>query len=229
MKKLLNKKLLCDYFIKHKLDAIFGPEIPDGSLLLSYEKDDIILSAGAELEFYYLLVEGKVKVAYPMENGKTMLLKFYQDFNVIGDLELLKNMPVRCNVEAIGRCIFIAVPSDTIRQTYLNYPDFLRHLADSLSDKLNSTIGNSCYNVAYPLANRLASYLTEYLTGGDTIRLSATFQEIASFLGTSYRHLSRTLNDLEMQSIIRCEGKAVYVLDEKRLRDLSRNSYQSSF
>jgi len=104
----------------------------------------------------------------------------------------------------------------------------LHHLIDSLSDKLYATINNSSYNFVYPLINRLASYLVEHLTNKNYITLNSSFLEIAQFLGTTYRHLNRTLKELEEKEIIKCEDKRVYVLDEDGLRELAKNVYIKS-
>lgn len=61
----------------------------------------VYIRVGEIIEYYYLLVDGKIKIYYPFENGKSMTLKFYKDFNTIGDLELLKEMPILCNIDAV--------------------------------------------------------------------------------------------------------------------------------
>ena len=58
--------------------------------------------------------------------------------------------------------------------------------------------------------------------------LNSSFLEIAQFLGTTYRHLNRVFKDLESKSIIKCEDKKIYILDEDRLRELSKNLYIKS-
>ena len=228
MKKVLNKDLLNYYFIKHDIEKIFDTDIVNYVGLHFYEKEEFILEAESELEYYYLLVDGKIKISYLFENGKSMLLKFYKDFNSIGDLELLKNIPVRCNVEAIEDTYLIAIPSSILRKKYINNLNFLHHLIDSLSEKLDATINNTSYNFIYPLINRLASYLVEHITNKNYIILNSSFKEIAQFLGTTYRHLSRTFKDLELKSIIKCDNKTIYILDEDRLRELSKNLYIQS-
>ena len=85
-----------------------------------YEKEEYILEAESKLEYYYLLVDGKIKVSYPFENGKSMLLKFYKEFNSVGDLELLKNIPILCDIDAIEDTYLIAIPSDILRKNYLD-------------------------------------------------------------------------------------------------------------
>lgn len=228
MKKISDNNLLNHYIVKHDIENILDKDILRHAQLHFYEKEEYILEAESNLEYYYLLVDGKIKISYLFENGKSMLLKFYKDFNTIGDLELLKNIPILCNIDAVEDSYLIALPSDILRKKYLNNIKFLHHLIDSLSEKLYATINNSSYNFVYPLINRLSSYLVEHITGKNYIVLNSSFLEIAQFLGTTYRHLNRTFKELESKTIIKCEDKIIYILDEHRLRELSKNVYIKS-
>ncbi|WP_411169372.1 Crp/Fnr family transcriptional regulator [Clostridium sp. MB05] len=225
MKRISDDKLLNYYIHKHNIENILDEEILKYAQLHFYEKEEYILEAEGSLEYYYLLVDGKVKIFYPFENGKSMLLKFYRDFNTIGDLELLKNIPILCNIDAVEDTYLLAIPSDILRKKYFNNTKLLHHLVDSLSDKLYATINNSSYNFVYPLINRLATYLVEHITDKDHINLSSSFLEIAQFLGTTYRHLNRTFKELEEKSIIKCDNKIIYILHEEKLRELSKNVF----
>ncbi len=111
------------------------------------------------------------------------------------------------------------------REKYFDNIKLLHHLVDSLSEKLYGTINNSSYNFVYPLINRLSSYLVEYLTDKSYIILNSSYLEIAQFLGTTYRHLNRTLKEMESKSIIRCDDKKIHILDIEKLKELSKNIY----
>lgn len=228
MRKILNNNLLNHYIAKHNIENIFDKDILKHAQLHFYEKEEFILEAESKLEYYYLLVDGKIKISYLFENGKSMLLKFYKEFNSIGDLELLKNTPILCNIDAIEDTYLIGIPADILRKEYLNNLKFLHHLIDSLSEKLYATINNSSYNFVYPLINRLSSYLAEHITDKNYVILNSSFLEIAQFLGTTYRHLNRTFKELESKSIIKCENKTIYIVDEDRLRELAKNLYIKS-
>ncbi|WP_315118121.1 helix-turn-helix domain-containing protein [uncultured Clostridium sp.] len=228
MRRIWDDKLLEHYIVKHNIENIFDKDILKHAQLHFYGKDEYILEVESNLEYYYLLVDGKIKISYPFENGKSMFLKFYKEFNTIGDLELLKNIPILCSIDAIEDTYLIAIPSDILRKKYLNNLKFLHHLIDSLSEKLYATINNSSYNFVYPLINRLSSYLVEHITDKNYVILNSSFIEIAQFLGTTYRHLNRTFKELESKSIIKCEDKKIYILDEDRLRELSKNLYIKS-
>lgn len=69
---------------KYNIESIFDDEILKYAQLHFYENEEYILESGEILEYYYLLVDGKIKVYYPFENGKSMTLKFYKDFNTKG-------------------------------------------------------------------------------------------------------------------------------------------------
>ncbi|SHJ76541.1 cAMP-binding domain of CRP or a regulatory subunit of cAMP-dependent protein kinases [Clostridium amylolyticum] len=228
MRRILDNKLLSHYIDKHNIEDILDKDILKHAQLHFYEKDEYILEAQCNLEYYYLLVHGKIKISYLFENGKSMFLKFYKDFISIGDLELLKNIPILCNIDAVEDTYLIGIPVDILRKDYLNNLKFLHHLIDSLSDKLYATINNSSYNFVYPLINRLSSYLVEHITDRNYIDLNSSLKEIAQFLGTSYKHLNRTFKELEEESIIKYENKKVYILDEERLCELSKNLYIKS-
>lgn len=228
MRKIIDNKLLKMYIKKYNIDEIFNDEILEHAKLHFYEKEEYILNSGETLEYYYLLVDGKIKVYYPFENGKSMLLKFYKDFNTFGDLELLKGIPILCNIDAVEDTYLIAIPAEILRDKYFNDIKFLHHLVDSLSEKLYGTINNSSYNFVYPLINRLASYLVEHLTNENYVVLNSSYLDIAQFLGTTYRHLNRTIKEMELKSIIKCEDKKIYVLDIDQLMELSKNTYIKS-
>lgn len=228
MKKILDKDLLNHYIIKHNIDNILDKEILEYATLHFYEKDEYILESTCALEYYYLLVDGQIKISYLFENGKSMFLKFYKDFNSIGDLELLKNIPILCNVNSIENTYLIAIPSNILRKKYMDNIKFLHHLISSLSEKLYVTINNSSYNFVYPLINRLSSYLTHHITDENYVILNSSFKEIAQFLGTTYRHLNRTFKELESEEVIKCENKKIYILDKDKLQELCKNPYIKS-
>lgn len=225
MKRIFDNKLLNNYIKKHNIESIFDNEILEYAQLHFYEGEEYILESGEILEYYYLLVDGQIKIYYSFENGKSMTLKFYKDFNTIGDLELLRDMPILCNIDAVEDTFLIAIPSTILREKHYDNVKLLHHLVDSLSEKLYGTINNSSYNFIYPLINRIASYLVQHLTDKNYIVLNSSYLDIAQFLGTTYRHLNRTLKEMESKSIIKCGDKKIYILDINKLRELSKNIY----
>lgn len=225
MRRISDFNTLQNYIKKYDLETLLGKEIMQLAQLHYYPREEMVLKAETRLEYYYLLVEGKLRVTYLFENGKSMLLKFYKEFNTLGDMELLKDLPVLCNIDAVEDTYLIALPADILRREYQNHTLFLRHLANSLSEKLYATINNSSYNYVYPLVNRLASFLLEHRGSGNHIVLTSSFLQIAEFLGTTYRHLNRTLKELEAEGVLSRSKNIISILNADRLQELAKNPY----
>ncbi len=227
MKQINDASIMTMYIQKNNIDEIFGEDLVPTMRLYRFEKGEFILHAGDELEVLYMLVKGKVKVTYDFENGKSVLLKFYRDFSAMGDLELIQDRNINCHVEAVESSEFIAIPIGPLRKKIQTDSVLLMYLARSLSEKLNATINNSAYNYVYPLINRMASYLQEYVEGDQPqyITMNETYKDIACFLATTYRHLNRTMKELEEMGIIRIEKRLIYVMNPSELRALAVKEY----
>lgn len=225
MRIIQNYELLLHYFQTHQLSAILGNDIVPYMQLYYFEKDEIILKACQELESFYFLVHGSVKIVYSFESGKSVFLKYYEPLSSFGDIELLQQTPVRCQVQSVQSCYTLAVPCGLLRENYLRHPAFLQYLADTLSNKLLATINNSSYNYAYPLINRLVSYLWDHLCETNQYHLPVSFEELAQYLGTTYRHLNRTFRQLETASIICMQDKSITLLDRSKLQAYTKHHY----
>jgi CRP/FNR family putative post-exponential-phase nitrogen-starvation transcriptional regulator len=226
MEKLLDETILNFYINKHDLHQIFESDVLSHAELHSFQKGEQILKVDSQLIYYYFFVKGKIKVFSPQENGKSLLLRFYTTFDTLGDLELFRKSPVRSNVEAAEDTLLIALPTEILHKLCNDNPVFLRYVINSLSIKLDSISYNSAYNLLYPLINRLCSYLIEHVTDEDFIYLTSSYEDISDFLGTTYRHLHRTLNQLQEKKILAFQGKKIYILNRDELKKLSKNLYR---
>ena len=74
---------------------------------------------------------------------------------------------------------------------------------------------NSSINLLYPLENRVASYIISIGVKEDSkyFKFDETLTIISELLGTSYRHLLRTLNKLVDKKILSREKDLYIVLD----------------
>ena len=92
-----------------------------------------------------------------------------------------------------------------------------------LAKKLDYLCINSSTNLLYPLEKRLASYINtvaifmESPDGDEYLWFNENLTYLAELLGTSYRHLLRTLNDLCTQGVIHKEKEGYRVVDKVHL------------
>ncbi|BCJ99279.1 cyclic nucleotide-binding domain-containing protein [Anaerocolumna chitinilytica] len=237
MLKQNDTEKMMDYVRRYKMNNIFTEDMTPYMELLLYKKNEFMVKEGEEIPYLLFLTEGKAKVFTSLSNGKSLLLCFYQGFKVLGDLEAVDSVKAVTNVQAIADTCCIGISYRNVRRFLLEDAKFLRYICSSLGGKLNRCSKNSSINLLYPLENRLASYI---YTAGERINtkqedskgiktiicFDENLTEIAELLGTSYRHLHRTLSDLCDRKILIKEGSSYFVTEERTLQELSADLYK---
>lgn len=220
IKRVMDKELIESYLEKFELKDAFSQRVVENMSLHYFNKNELVCRKDQEMDSFYILLEGKIKIYTLHSDGKSLLLRFSQPASILGDVELMTGYKPLCNVECVIDSVFIAIDMDLLREE-ANY-SFLKYLIVNLSDKLYSTTDVISISLLYPLETRLASYILATLDG-ETCCLPKLI-ELASLLGTSYRHLNRVIGKFEDHGFIDREGKSLRVLDRQALEVLSKGN-----
>nr|WP_272507294.1 cyclic nucleotide-binding domain-containing protein [Clostridium aestuarii] len=199
--------------------------------LFLFNKNDHICRSDQKMDYCYFLVEGKVKVYTLLKNGKSLLLQFYKPLNIFGDIEFIDIDMASSNLQAMEDSLCIGISMDTLRKNAINDIQFLKYICKSLGNKLDKFSKYSSINLLYPLKNRLASYIlatTPYDDNSSTVDELYTYKltELSDLLGTSYRHLIRTINKLCTEKIIKKEKNSIIILNRTSLEQLAGDIYK---
>lgn len=214
------------------LNEIFSPNVIQEMELRRYENGEAICLVGDVLDGLFVLVDGKLKIHTLLPNGKSMLVRFAKPTSIIGDVELLRQYPVKNQVEAVGSSLLLVAGRKLLYKELQENLSFLRFMVGELSHKLYTLGQTSALNLLYPVENRFASYLLSLFADQgegkyvEEIRTSS-LTETAELLGTSYRHLNRIVRSFIEKGIIERKRGKLIVLDEDKLAELaSGNMYE---
>lgn len=229
MKKIFDSKRLDFYINKYSIDLIFKENIREHMELFSFEKGEIIYSKGSEIEYMYFHVEGKIKVYTLHDNGKSILLKIYKPLSILGDVELLTDYKIQCNVESLNETVLIGISMDFVRKYADCDTEFLKFIIRNLSSKLYNISNAASINLLFPLESRLASYLlsiSDYENKGQgSIEIKMEkLEEVSTLLGTSYRHLNRTLKEFILEGTIEKRKGIITIKKLEKLKELSHGN-----
>ncbi|SNV77276.1 cyclic nucleotide-binding domain-containing protein [Clostridium cochlearium] len=229
MKKISDRNIIMEYIQKYQLDKIFKANILEHMELSSFQNGELICSKDNELKHMFFLVEGKIKTYTLHEDGKSILLRFSYPLSILGDVELLTNYKVLCNVESINESIFIAIEMEKLRKYACEDTVFLKFIIDNLSRKLYSSTNATSINLLYSLESRLASYILSMNDYEDNLSEHMEIKipkliEIAPLLGTSYRHLNRILNEFINKNIIQKRKSTIIIKNLEKLKELSQGN-----
>lgn len=186
---------------------------------------DLLLRSGDALDHLYFFVEGRAKVSSHLENGSTLLVRFYRPFDILGDVELFGSRTCFLDVEAIEDCLCLALPSRALDAALDRNSRLLAHLCGRLGAKLTESNSAAAINLRYPVENRLASYLLAY-EGRRSLGLGANnLGEVADLLGTSYRQLSRVIKRFREEGLLEVGRGDFKLKDRQGLEALARDLF----
>ena len=230
MIKIEDHKKIEGYIKKYEMKNLFLDNMKEHMTLYMFNKNDYICREEEQLENMFFLVDGKAKVSKHLENGKSLLISFYTPLTIIGDVEFIRNDVTDCSVQAIEDTYCIGINFNIVRSKLTKDCKFLLKICEYLSDKLTNGSNNSSINLLYPLENRLASYIVAFVNSYDEKIKKFTFKEsyneISELLGTSYRHLNRTLNKFCLEGILKKCDKEYVIEDFEKLLCLAGDLYK---
>ncbi len=232
MKKIEDPFIIEKYYNELNMQEIFINDVTKHMKLLKFDKYEYLSREEEDLEYLLFFIQGKAKVFKTLPNGRSLLLAFYNSIRVIGDIEIVKNQSATSTIQALSTCYCLAIPMKKARLELTNDRKFLKFTCESLAEKLAAVSMNSSINLLYPLENRLASYINEFLTNDEDSNIYIDFDEnlvnIAELLGSSYRHLLRTLNTLSKKGVLEKEDGKYKVINKVLLEELAGDLYQDA-
>lgn len=230
MEKIFDENIINRFTKSFKMHEIINNETIDSIELYKFNKGERICNNGDKLTHLYILVKGKLKIYTTLENGRTILLRFYKPLSIVGDIELLSDYKVKFDVESITESYLLAIDFRVLKEHSYNDPRFLRFIIKHLSHKLYTNSNSNIINILYPVENRLASYLLAISSDeNDSFHIeeikTSKLTEIADLLGTSYRHINRIINRFAAENIIIKERGAFVIKDIDKLKELSGGNF----
>lgn len=216
-------KLKKQYIHAVGLETIFLEEIFDKFDLHLFEAGEYLCHAGAHVEFFHIIIEGKCKVLPSSEEGKEVLLTYLKPVAICGDIELFNECEALHSVKAVEKVVAVAIPRRVFFDAMMKQPPFLQMLCRNFANKIYETSSNSSSNLLYSTKSRLSRCLLEEAQeqGSNTIQVKTS--ELAQHLGITARHVRRVMTSYEEDKVIkRHEGKVI-------LLDIETLQYDSSY
>ena len=190
-----------------------------------FRKGESIFEEGGEVNGIYFLYTGKVKVHKQWGADKELILKFAKPGDMIGyrGLGNTKLYPVTATtLEPVTVCfIDLGFFESTLQVNHQLTYQLMKFYANELQDAEKRMRNLAHMEVKGRLAETLLLLKERFGQDKDGhINISLSRQDIASFTGTTYETLFRTMTDLVKQKIIRLVGKRITILKEQKLVEL---------
>lgn len=205
MQEILDQVLLEAYLNQYNIRSLFDtPELP--YRLYTYEPGEMMNILRPTTEYLKFVVAGSFDLYSVREDGVRNLIRHFEGFGFLGDLEFCgKNAGTRYQ-EVIDQVYTIELPLKALRPVLMEDKRFLRFVLNNLAEKLSAAMP---LKAEFP---SLADTLVYYLRYECTDHRITSVEDTAFRLNYSRRQLQRVLRELTEQGVLLKEGKGRYKL-----------------
>lgn len=196
----------------------FGLENIDMSKadVVVFEQNEFLFHEGDKMKYIMFIISGRAKVSLSISNGKQMLLDYFITDGVIGDLELfMGSNSAYTTMQAITEVECLGLPFDKYFEKLKSDIVFLNWAGRELAVKMIKSDINGVTTILKTLEPRLCAYILNSAHNGV---FRETMTDVAELLGTSYRHLLRTLKKLCSENLILKQKTGYIIINEKEMK-----------
>lgn len=188
-------------------------------------KKELIFSEGDQPEWFYAVIEGKVKITKLSQEGKEIILELIKAGELFGAIAVLKGFPYPANAVAMEDSLILKISRKNLLIVLDRFPSLMFKLFDSLGDRMRESHETTKNIALEKVSSRIASLLLKLAdqtgTGtrdGTEIGLKLTKQDIAEMVGTTVETSIRTMSSFKKSGYIKEEAGRITIIDPSGLQ-----------
>ncbi|MCW3162225.1 Crp/Fnr family transcriptional regulator [Chryseobacterium oryctis] len=161
-------------------------------VLKKFLKGELILKQNEISSKVMLIKDGITKCYFIEKNEKEYIIEFLSKGEIVGEIELIRNIPCLCSIEALTE-VYVYALSKSYFQSLLKSDLTLNNLLlDVFAERIVNTSRRASYQQLYTTEHTLQQLLE--LQSQQDIKLSK--EDMAAYLGITVRSLNRTFKNL---------------------------------
>lgn len=210
-----------DNSVKKKTEVFF-----DQYTLLTFTKNQIIISPEEEITSIYLLKKGLVRMYIISEEGEEATIHVFRSGSFFPIMLSFSSRPNKYYFEAVEDMKVVKAPAKEVTEFIKSNPDVLFDLTTRFADAITGLmlrIEQLVSQGAYPKIVSLLLYLTdtfgEKIDEGTKIKLQFSHDDIAAWVGVARETVSRQIEKLQQKGLIKQEDRHIVITDLKKLQD----------
>jgi len=183
-----------------------------------YPKDTVVFFENEEGDFFFTILEGRIKVTILGDDGREVILSVLGPGDFFGEMALLDNEPRSATAIAVEESELLSLHRNDFQTVLNDNKSITSALIRVLSARLRRANHQISTLALLDVYGRVARVIVDMareegkrLRDGRIAFRRATHQEIANRIGTTRETVTRMLKDLERQGLIHVEGKEIVV------------------
>ena len=160
--------------------------------LKSFEKGEKILTQNEVSTKIMLIKSGITKCYFVEENDKEYIVEFLGKGEIIGEIEVIKNVPCLCSIEAITEVTVYSMTIPYFQSLIKNDLTLNNLLLDVFADRIFNTSSRASYQQLHTTEHTLSQLLEV-----KSKEMKISKEDMAAYLGITVRSLNRAFKELK--------------------------------
>lgn len=196
-------------------------------LAFTHEKrlaaNENIFWEGDPAEWFYVVVEGKIKISKLTSNAREIVLSFFGPGEIFGEVAVLENRPYPASALAVDPSRLIGIRKSDFWDFLLKHPEVALKIIALLSGRLREAQNRLRDLAGERVEQRLARLLLRLYDKLGAV-IPFTRQELSDMSGTTTETTIRTLSQWKDQGIISSVRGEITVINEEKLKELAEGN-----
>jgi len=193
---------------------------------LNIKKGENIVTEGHMMNGVYCLRSGKCKLSKLNTNGKSQIVKFLRQGNMLGQRSVLSEEPSGLTITALEDMQVCFIPKTKILDAIKDNASFSLQLMKNISQQLNEANTSISMMAQKSVKERLADIVIqlEQIFGTDSegfIDVRLTREEIANTIGTATESAIRLLSTFKVEGLLEVKGRRIKIINMEALEHAS--------
>ncbi len=213
--EILKKSLIFSSLKEDELDKLSKLAIER-----NYKPDDFIFWEEDPPDYFYIIVEGRIKVLKYSSSGKEFIIAFFGPGEMFGEVAVFENKPYPASSQAMVDTKILRIKKEDFLTFLSSRPRIALSIINVLGGRLRDAQGRLKDLAGERVEQRLARTLL-MLSSKIGPTLPFTRQEIADMAGTTTETAIRVTGQLKERGIINSVRGKIIILNETKLKLLS--------
>lgn len=163
--------------------------------LTSYGKGDKILIQNETSTKIMLIRTGITKCYFVEENGKEYIVEFLGKGEILGEIEVIKNVPCLCTIEAMTEVTVYSIPIPYFRILLKCELKLNRFLLDAFAERVVNTSSRASYQKLRSTEHTHSQFLEL-----KSKEMEISKEHMAAYLGITVKNLNKTLDKIKQDN-----------------------------
>ncbi len=179
--------------------------------------NETIFWEGDPSEWFYILARGQIKVTKLSSQGKEMIIAFFGDGEMFGEVAVFEDKPYPASAQAVSETLLLGIRKTDFIKFLLKHPGITLKIIGILSGRLREAQNRLRDLAGERVEQRLARMLL-MLAAKIGTTLPFTRQDISDMSGTTTETTIRVFSQWKDRGIIRSLRGKIIITDETKLK-----------